>query len=472
MMQNHLTQQRQLVISTLLVLALANLQCHAYCMGNLNDRDIAGIWRLRAKNSFLPKILEAQFQPKEFTVFPPPKPMKTSKKEKGAKEDILLLLREDGNFVQYGNNVDMDSKKKKKSLDEVDGTSSLGTMKGSWALVDGKLILAADRDKDTQNIKTDGKKHDTILEGIVQAKSNPALQEGKPTDIEQNELAGEDTNKGKDEDVHLSVNGEISIGKFFYPLKHPNFFEQPIFGAQPTGEFELEQVLGNLNAKLHHEDELVEKFRKKNIMDKRFFLTQYPLPTKRTKRQRWSIKYNKYVDEKPPSKFEQERAEQEKNAPMQIKSFEVELFANNTFSTITGLGDTILRGKWSIIGEERDQLWMSVWRFGFGREVSGSTFSEGSHLTHQDDVSFWGKIYEVDASDREDNILDDPKDWKGTKIEINGAVMIGWGLEPCSIARFTMIEKTEEDYTEEDEEDDDNDDFDLPDLPFDIGSFE
>ena len=50
--------------------------------------------------------------------------------------------------------------------------------------------------------------------------------------------------------------------------------------------------------------------------------------------------------------------------------------------------------------------------------------------------------------------------------------MIGWGLEPCSIARFTMIEKTEEDYTEEDEEDDNNDDFDLPDLPFDIGSFE
>lgn len=365
MMQNHLTQQRQLVISTLLVLALANLQCHAYCMGDLNHRDIAGIWRLRAKNSFLPKILEAKFQPKEFTVFPPPKPMKASKKEKGSKEDILLLLREDGNFVQYGNNVDMDSKKKKKSLDEVDGTSSLGTMKGSWALVDGKLILAADRDKDTQNIKTDGKKHDTILEGIVQAKSNPALQEGKPTDIEQNELAGEDTNKGKDEDVHLSVNGEISIGKFFYPLKHPKFFEQPIFGAQPTGEFELEQVLGNLNAKLHHKkDELVEKFRKKDIMDKRFFLTQYPLPTKRTKRQRWSIKYNKYVDEKPPSKAEQERAEQEKNAPMQIKSFEVELFANNTFSTITGLGDTILRGKWSIIGEERDQLWMSVWRFG------------------------------------------------------------------------------------------------------------
>lgn len=53
----------------------------------------------------------------------------------------------------------------------------------------------------------------------------------------------------------------------------------------------------------------------------------------------------------------------------------VELFANNTFSTLGGLGSsTILRGKWSIIGEKRDQLWMMVYRFGFGRSVSGSTF--------------------------------------------------------------------------------------------------
>lgn len=53
----------------------------------------------------------------------------------------------------------------------------------------------------------------------------------------------------------------------------------------------------------------------------------------------------------------------------------VELFANNTFSTIYGLGDsTTLRGKWSIVGEKRDQLWMMVYRFGFGRSVSGSTY--------------------------------------------------------------------------------------------------
>ena len=196
-------------------------------------------------------------------------------------------------------------------------------------------------------------------------------------------------------------------------------------------------------------------------------MTSNPLPTKRQKRQRWSIKYNAYVDEIAKSKAEKEREEREKNAPMQIKSFEVELFENNTFSTITGLGDTILRGKWSIMGEERDQLWMSVFRFGFGRNVSGSTFSEGLHLTHQDDVSYWGEIYEEDTAKEEDCIMDDPCNWKGTKFEINGAVMLGVGLEPCSIARFTMIEKTEED-TDDEEDDEDT----LDDLPLAIGSFE
>ncbi len=129
---------------------------------------------------------------------------------------------------------------------------------------------------------------------------------------------------------------------------------------------------------------------------------------------------------------------------------------------------------------------MNVWRFGFGRNVSGATFSEGPHLSHRDDVSYWGEIYELDAAVDEDSIEDDPSAWKGTRIEINGAVMIGV-LEPCSIAQFTMIEKTEDDYDEEDDDDDDDngvadffiesnrdseDDEDLDEFPFDIGSFE
>jgi hypothetical protein len=143
---------------------------------------------------------------------------------------------------------------------------------------------------------------------------------------------------------------------------------------------------------------------------------------------------------------------------------------------MTGLGDTILRGKWSIIGEERDQLWMTVYRFGFGRSVSGSTFSEGKYLSNQDEVSYWGTIYEVDAAVEEDSIEDNPLEWKGTRIEVNGAVMVGIGLEPTSVAKFTMIEKTEEDVFDEDQdsdddEDDGGDDYLIP-LNDDIGSFE
>lgn len=110
---------------------------------------------------------------------------------------------------------------------------------------------------------------------------------------------------------------------------------------------------------------------------------------------------------------------------------------------------------------------MKVWRFGFGRAVSGSTFSEGSTLSHQDDVAYWGKIYNVDSDSEEG--AEDKDEPKSSKIEINGSVMFGVGLEPCSVARFTMIEKTDE---EEDVEDEDEDDDDLPELSEDIGSFE
>ena len=57
-----------------------------------------------------------------------------------------------------------------------------------------------------------------------------------------------------------------------------------------------------------------------------------------------------------------------------IRVMEVKFFANNTFATVAGLGDSILRGKYNIIGEKRDQLWMQVLRFGFGRSVSGSVY--------------------------------------------------------------------------------------------------
>jgi len=38
-------------------------------------------------------------------------------------------------------------------------------------------------------------------------------------------------------------------------------------------------------------------------------------------------------------------------------------------------------------------------------------------------------------------------------VEINGSVLDGWGLEPLPVARFTMIEETQE-YDDDDDDDD------------------
>ncbi len=62
----------------------------------------------------------------------------------------------------------------------------------------------------------------------------------------------------------------------------------------------------------------------------------------------------------------------------------VELFANNTFSTLYGLGSsTVLHRKLSIIGDKRDQLWM-VYLFGFGWSEVGVTYYLSSfELAHK-----------------------------------------------------------------------------------------
>ncbi len=85
-------------------------------------------------------------------------------------------------------------------------------------------------------------------------------------------------------------------------------------------------------------------------------------------------------------------------------------------------------------------------------------------LTQNDEKGYWGKITEVESPNR--NIECDPTDWGGKKIEINGAIMVGWGLEPCSVGRFKMIEMEEDVLTEDgedenSEEEDEDDDLDV-----------
>ena len=77
----------------------------------------------------------------------------------------------------------------------------------------------------------------------------------------------------------------------------------------------------------------------------------------------------------PPRAESEEEKKRQASMPIPICTMEIELFSNMTFCTLAGFGSAkILRGRWSIIGHEKDQLWMQIWRFGFGRSTSGSTF--------------------------------------------------------------------------------------------------
>jgi len=61
-------------------------------------------------------------------------------------------------------------------------------------------------------------------------------------------------------------------------------------------------------------------------------------------------------------------------------------------------------------------------------------------LTQDDERTYWGKITEVNQSNDKDN--NHAKN-ECKKVEIDGAIMLGTGLEPCSIGRFRMTEMEE-----------------------------
>ena len=162
-----------------------------------------------------------------------------------------------------------------------------------------------------------------------------------------------------------------------------------------------------------------------------------------------------------PNKKAKEAAEAAENRPANIRVMKVTMFPNNTFSSVEGVGDTILRGKFSVIGEKRDQLWMHITRFGFGRSVSGSVYSEGHGLSHEDAKSYWGKIsVEGEEGEEEDN-YDSNEPFDGSdpskRLLVQGSVIYGFQLEPVPIGRFILREVDETDLVDDDEEDDDDD---------------
>jgi len=230
----------------------------------------------------------------------------------------------------------------------------------------------------------------------------------------------------------------------------------------------------------------VEKFKREDFLTKKFILTSYPMPKHQPKGElRWSIKYNKFVRDPPKNNAAASgNNQEEEETPMPLRVMEVAFFANHTFTTLGGLGEMVLRGKWDVIGQQKDQFWMQVWRFGFGRSAPGSTYSEGLGLSHTDEKAYWGSIaYEQvettnnkqekdgensmtanldsSSSSTSSGDVNEGTDEEESRIEVRGSVLDGWGLEPEPVAKFIMREITEAELYEDEDEDDEDEDTDV-----------
>jgi hypothetical protein len=529
----------QLVVGTVisfLLLTVLDGGAVAYSIGDVDPKALRGVWRLtsldeeglpfernrqrRGRGGGLfpttPSIASGDpktiwklrgFLPmKEFTTYP-----KTSihNEENGGDDEssslpipspprkqteIFIKIKDDHTFEQcqaltFSDGIDNEVTIEERLEREVSKRERESfAWKGTWAFVDGNLILAADRpekkpysfyggssndDDDMKDGDVRAIEVDTILVGKVAVQSEESLTDNPAVaalDDDSTSLSSTPSSSSSSSttqprkgtiDVYLSIpRGKIKTGKFMYPKTHPSFFEQPIFTPTTKGRFELRQVLGEYNAATPNKgDALVELFRKSDLVGKRFYLSTFPLPKRKKKFERWDKTELKFVQgEYEPTAKEKEDESLKPGENMQVMA--VELFVNNTFSTVFGLGSsTILRGKWNIIGDKRDQLWMMVSRFGFGRSVSGSTFSEGTSLTQNDEKAFWGKIIEVkDGSGNKDSHeAGDSSHLGSIKIEVEGSVIVGFGLEPEPIGRFKMIEI--DDVLEDDEEEEDEEEY-------------
>jgi hypothetical protein len=450
----------------------------------VNRMSIAGVWKLT------PHAV------KEFTVHP--------NTIRPANKELLLMLKEDGSFLQYIQEFDAEENIEdlsatwnafRKRIGTRTGMPSLQDrlLKGTWDLVDGKLLLAADRPDISEfvdaippekrasavNSTSPGYKKDTLLVGRVQIDYETSWS-SNPTEslLKENITGGYASSLGKTLiNAKLTVpRGSVKVGKFFYPKKHPSFFEQPMFHPLRTGAFSLRQVLAEI--KHRKEENIVECFRQTDFYNKSFLLTSHPNDRSQPKgRQRWSIKYNDFVED--ISDQAKKAALEQSSRSVPIRVMQVKFFANNTFATEAGTGDNILRGKFSVIGDKRDQLWMQVTIFGFGRSVSGSVYSEGRGLSHEDATTYWGDIRNeaVELKRKEDIRPSVPISVTGTsnqtggdvqssRIEVKGSVILGWGLEPVPIASFIMREARDAQQTSIDaiDADDDDDEADLTEL--------
>jgi len=171
---------------------------------------------------------------------------------------------------------------------------------------------------------------------------------------------------GMQEDECLQVSGSVLQGKFMYPESHPSFFEQPLANQEILGSFTLEQYLAtNALIQTVEESPVVEnKFKTSDFYGLGFIMTVEAV------------------------ELREENESEPLNLPVDIRAMPIQFFKNNTFAAKAV--NKILRGRFDITKDDKLEFGVSL--FGSGRSISGSVFSEGAGLTHEDERNYLGSI--------------------------------------------------------------------------------
>ena len=291
--------------------------------------------------------------------------------EESQDDGILLKLRYDGSFQQLCNG-DQDHYLKDKRRNR-------NKFSGCWHFTQHShdFKLAFDR-----------RYHPTQDETDQSSSSSSSVRSSKKASAQQDILLrGKITRQCVDEssdddrgNALSTLNGNIIVGKYIYPKFHKAYMEDTVL--MPTtsyqiGNFTLKQVVGfqqvmgnsteqGYNDEKSYDDQQSISGPKHNTSQfyyRKFFMTIVPIQSKVSK-------------------------ELVKDQATDIRTMPIQFFRNHTFEAI-GI-NKILRGRYEIIPNNR--LRFHVSRFGCGRSVKGSVFSEGIGLTHDDERTYEGSI--------------------------------------------------------------------------------
>jgi hypothetical protein len=310
-------------------------------------------------------------------------------------EEIWIKLNPDGSFKQCN-----------------EGYREGRWMSGRWEMTtEGSLLLAMNR-------QYYGPSFDVLLEGSL-------LDEEQQTE----------------EQKQLKVQGQVQKGKFVYPQSHPCFFDQPLANQkeESLGPFTLEQSLSTFS--ILPTTVKVDEPADDNTKTKETLFIQVS-----------DFDNRQFIMTIEPVQQPKERRGSEPlNFPLDSWSMPIQFFGNSTFQALAV--KKILRGRFQITttkehddDDDKQELFLAFEDsfFGAGLSMSGSVFTEGTGLMHEDKRSYVGSIKHDTSSGR---------------LFVQGTVTFGSDLgsdaRPELVGTFFLTE-TKADEDEDDSSSDNN----------------